>query len=268
MLTARRIASLAIFAALAAFSGCAKLAQDKARLSQTELATDSIRFTDLSVAGNIVTLKISRIDSKLPEPTRATTAEPIEFPEFATFTKNASGGLTPIPSQTKLLIPLSNAKCTDANCAALTYTLTRPGGKLADIANLKSTRVSKMNCTTRTTEPNGAEKLTYPTFENATVTTTMIGETEDSQKSFYGKVSYLLPSSGYRASLTLRNFLGRPSEIWIDQIDSSIQSDGRAVHVGTLNYTFDAENITATSTSVSLVGSDRERRLITVGCSI
>src|SRR5262245_51519056 len=81
--------SLLSFAVLTVLAtGC--LQPERVRLAQMAALEDTIRFTSLTVSGNLVTLKISRVDPKLPN-TRATSVDPIEFPEYASFRITSEG---------------------------------------------------------------------------------------------------------------------------------------------------------------------------------
>lgn len=248
---------------LVAGTGC--LQPTQTRLAQSARLEDTIRFTELTASGSLVTLKISRVGDGLVT-SRATDLDAADFPEYVTFTKSASGSLTPIASQTRLSLPLSEAKCADSACNSMTYTLTRPGGTLGDKATLRSTRIGKTSCGVSIREVNGVYTDSRPIFESATLTTAMSAGQESAQTGFYGKVTYTLPN-GYLANVAIRSFLGGPSELWIDQIESAIQANGQAARVSTSVRTFEIEGVTSGSNALSIFGSDADGRHAQIGCS-
>lgn len=251
------------FLLLVAGTGCLQPAQT--RLAQSTRLEDSIRFTELTASGNLVTLKISRVGDGLVT-ARASDVEAADFPEYVTFTKSASGSLTPVASQTRLSLPLSEAKCTDSACTSMTYTITRAGGTLGDRATLKSTRIGKTTCDVSIRDVNGVYIDSRPIFESATLTTVMEAGNEGAQSGFYGKVTYTLPN-GYLANVAIRSFLGAPSELWIDQIESATQANGQLARVSTSVRTFAVETVTAGSNALSILGSDADGRHAQIGCT-
>jgi hypothetical protein len=256
---------------LVAGTGC--LQPGKTVQAQTAALEDTIRFTHLTVVGNIVTIRISRIAPGL-ETFRAGVSDPVEFPEYATFTLSTTADGQPklvnLPSQTHVMIPLSEAACTDTACSSFTFTMTRKGGTLGDVAHLKATRVSKVTCAISIRDANGTDRPQLnPTFDTGTITSTTVGVQETDRHAFYGNISYVLPTNGYHASISLRSFLGVPSELWLDEVDSSIASDGRAVHIGTTNFTFAADRPTFDPQGkyFDLFGSDVDGRRAQIVCT-
>lgn len=254
------------FAALTVLaSGC--IQPEPVRLAQQVSLEDSIRFTSLAVSGDLVTLKISRFDPKLPI-SRASNVDPVEFPEYATFrikTKDGQKYLESIPAQTHLYIPVSEAKCEDPSCVTLSFTMKRPGDTVADTARLRSKRLTDVNCDVWIRETNGADKDSRFAFATATLTSIVSGGTEG-RFAIYGQTSTTL-SNGYRAKIFLRNFSGAPSELWLDEIDSSINSSGQSIPVGTSNGTFFLEEDVKSASPLNLLGSDANGRRIQVSCA-
>ncbi|MBS1962357.1 MAG: hypothetical protein JST04_09090 [Bdellovibrionales bacterium] len=257
-----KISHLLPFAALTVLAtGC--IQPERIRLAQQASLEDTIRFTSLTVSGDLVTLKISRVDPKLPN-TRATGVDPIEFPEYATF-RIKSSGLEAVADQTHLYIPVSDAKCEDADCVTLSFTMKRAGGTVADTAHLRSKRLTDVNCNVWIRETNGADSTTTPSFATATLTSIVSGN-DEGRYAFYGQSNSVLPN-GYHAKLFLRNFSGAPSELWIDEIDSSLNSSGQSVPVGTSVRTFDADGMVASASALNLTASDSAGRRVQVGCN-
>lgn len=255
-----RLMSFAALTVLA--TGC--IQPESTRLAQTASLEDSIRFTQLTVSGNLVTLKISRADPKLPN-TRASNVDPIEFPEYATF-RMGSNGLESIPAQTHLYIPVSEAKCEDSACTSLTFTMKRPGGTVADTARLRAKRLANMSCTTWIRETNGADTTRNLTFATATLTSIVSGNSE-SGFGIYGQTSLTLPN-GLFAKIFLRTFAGTPADLWIDEIDSAINSSGQSTPAGTSNGTFSLDDAVKTGSSpMNILASDVTGRRAQISCS-
>jgi hypothetical protein len=266
MKTRSLLAFTALGASILFATSC--LQPSKTTQAQTKSLEDSLHFTQLQVLGNTVILRLARegtADIRLDA-----AATPVDFPEYVTFAKSSTGSLTPVLSQTKMALSVSDAACADAPCRSLTLTLKRPGGTLGDTATIRATQIPSASCGISITEPNGAESDLTPTFTGGTLTSTLIrtgATTYDTDRSaFYGESTWTSPQTGLLTTLYLRNFVGSPSDLWFDEIDATV-SNGTVARVGASVQTFSADNLVVGSASLDLFASDTQGRRVVLGCS-
>ncbi len=250
-------------------TSCAKLGVD--RQAQKAMLADSIRFTKLTVAGNSVLFELARDGSGFS--TRLTDVEPIDFPEYIAFVKDAAGKLTVVKSHTHLGINADLAQCTDSACTGIQMKLTRPGGSLGDVAMIKAVRVTALNCPITINETNGATTPLAPVFDTATVTTILSLDpisctyVEGTGRGIYGKASYTDPETHYLTNVYLRTFVGAPSDLWLDGAQNAIGSDGRVSRVSTSVRSFNIDDLASDAKSITVYASDVAGRRANVGCT-
>jgi hypothetical protein len=257
---------------LACGTGCLQPGNET-RFAETEPLANSIQFTQLTVSGNSVRFQIARSNSNLPT-ARAGAAGPVDFPEVLTFEKDSSGFLTVVPSQTHTGLNVSDAQCTDGDCTAIQMKLARPNAS-ADFVVIKANRLPSVECGISLIAPNGAttDFTPDPTFTDATVTVilelnpkTQLYE-QVGHLGFYGQTTFPSPSTGYLTNLYVRSFVSEPADLWIDQIDSVVQTDGRVTRVATTNRNYAVNQVSPSATIFDIYGSDPVTGSAQIACT-
>jgi hypothetical protein len=249
-------------------TGCLKPA--KTVQAQKAQLSDTIRFANLTVAGSSVLFELARDDSGKPT-SRQADIPAVDFPEYVAFEKtDAAGKLRAVRNTSSLTV--SDAECTDSACTGIQMRLTRAGGTLGDTAMIKVGRVTGMNCPIQLNEANGEPKNYVPTFDTATVTTTMTLDPiaciylDSNTAGIYGKTTYTDKSTNYLTNITLRSLIGT-SALWLDVAQNAIQSDGRLSRVSTMDYTLGIYDQNFGTNDLGYFASDVDGRRLSMGCT-
>lgn len=262
---------------LALGSSCVQ--PEKTKFAQTSTLAASIRFTQVTLAGSTLRFQLARDGATVGAPSRASSVAPVDFPEYVTYSKAADGKLTVIDS--RIGVNATEAQCTDATCTGFQVKLSRVGSTAsADSMILKSTRLPSVDCGVTLIDARGGQIDFGQTIKlaNATATTEIqIARQPDGSLKYadvgttalYGKSAFTDPTTGYLTNLYVRSFLGAPADLWIDEIDSYTQTDGRIVYVRTADRTYnvDKSDANARANTIDVFGSDTAGNRAVIGCT-